>query len=146
MPPPLGAVARCGRDDSAKGLPEGSPFWVFGLQAALDVGGVQDLVSLVAIGGAEELIVDLLNSQVVLGGTNVGIRIVVVEDGGADSAQIHVHTDACGLNGLTAAVDATAGTSHDLDELDIQLAVLDHVQEFLSVTGTGGNEIGRAHV
>ena len=104
------------------------------LQTALDIAGVQDLVCLMAVGLTEELVVEHLYRKVVLRLTKRISCIVVVKNRRANRTQIHVHTNACGLNGLTSAVDTTAGASHDLDKLNVELTALNHVQKLLGHT------------
>ena len=109
------------------------------VQTSLNVRGVQNLVCLVAVGLAKELVVELLNCQVVLGLAQSILGVILVQNSRTNRTQIHIHTNLCGLNGLATAVDTTAGASHDLDELNVQLACLHHVQQLLCHTGAGSN-------
>ena len=84
----------------------------FGLFAApVNIVGVEQLVCLVTVGMSEELIVQNLNSKVILRRAQSFVSVIVVKNGCTNCTQIHVHTNRSGLNGLTAAVYTAAGAS-----------------------------------
>ena len=116
------------------------------LQTTLYIGGVQDLMSLMAVGSLKELIVQFLNCQVILGSTQICILIIIIQNSRTNSTQIHVHTNSCRLMRLTAAVDTSAGTSHDLNELNVQLAGLDLVEQCLGIGSSAGNSNIDGHI
>ena len=88
---------------------------------------------------AEVFVVQLHDSRVLLRLADIAVAVILVKHCGAKSAQINVISDRCGLIGLSAAVDASAGARHDLDELNIELARLNVVKERLGVLCAGGN-------
>ena len=96
-------------------------------------------MSLVAVGLLKVLIVEGLNCAVLVGLTEIHLRVCLVKNRSAKLTEIYVVVNNCGLSGLTTTVYATAGTSHDLDKVNLGLAALNAVEERLSVCGTGCN-------
>ena len=96
-------------------------------------------MSLVAVGLSKVLIVKLLNRRVFVRLAEIACLIVVVKNCCSYSAKVDSLSYNCGLNGLTAAVYASTGTSHDLDELNVKLACLNSVKHLLSVFSTRSN-------
>ena len=58
-----------------------------------------------------------------------GVRLV--ENGSTETLEIHVVANGSGLKRLTAAVYASAGTSHDFDELNVVCSVLYAAKELV---------------
>ena len=100
---------------------------------------VENFVSLVAVGFAEELLVDLLDSRILVGSAERLVSILLIESACTKSANISVVEDNCGLDGLTTAVDAAARAAHDLDEVILTLASLDIIKKLGNVLETGSN-------
>ena len=93
--------------------------------------GVEQTVCLVAVGGIfEVLFVDCSNLFVVLSGTHLEARVVTIETAGTH------RDDFIGLKrkGLTSTIDATAGASHDFDDVIFLLAGANHFADFVDVS------------
>ena len=101
--------------------------------------GVKNLVCLVAVGLSEVFVVELHNSGILLGLADIALSIVTVKNGCTESTKIYGVTNGCGLVRLTATVYATAGTTHDLDELYVHLACLNVLKESLSCLSARSN-------
>ena len=115
------------------------PAGVVRLKTALDVVGVEDFVSDVAAGLFEVFVVELLYGEVLVGFAECHLAVCIVKDGGAFFLEVDRRLGSRALNGLTAAVDTTAGTSHDFDEVSLDFAGFHLVEEFLRILGAGGN-------
>ena len=115
------------------------PAGVVRLKTALDVVGVEDFVSNVAAGLFEVFVVELLYGEVLVRFTESHLAVCIVKDGRAFFLEVDRCLGSCALNGLTAAVDTTAGTSHDFDEVSLDLTGFYLVEEFLRILGAGGN-------
>ena len=100
---------------------------------------VKNLVSLVAVGLAEVLVIELLNGRVLMRLAQIRIYVVVVKNGGANGTKVNGLANNCGLVRLSTAVYTTAGTCHDLDELNVKLACLNSIKNLLSICSTGSN-------
>ena len=66
-----------------------------------------------------------------------GVRLI--ENGSTETLEIHVVANGSGLERLTTAVYASAGTSHDFDELNVVCSVLYAAKELVCVSCTGSN-------
>ena len=110
--------------------------FIVGSESALYVVSVENLVSLVASGLSEILVVDLLDRGVLVGLAEIHLSVSLVEHRRAESSEIDRVANRRGLERLTAAVDASARAAHDLDEIDLLLAVLDSREQLLGVLGT----------
>ena len=108
-------------------------------KTALDVVSVENFVSDVAAGLFEVFVVKLLNSEVLMRFAERHLAVRVVKDGGTFFLEVDRCLGSCALNGLTATVDTTAGTSHDFDEISLDFACFDLGEEFLCVLGAGSN-------
>ena len=113
------------------------PAGVARLESALDVVGVENFVSNVAAGLFEEFVVKLLNSEVFVRFTEFHLAVCIVKDGGTCFLEIDRCLGSRALNGLTATVDTTAGTSHDFDEINLEFAGFNLVEKFFCVCCTG---------
>ena len=109
------------------------------LKTALDVGGMENLVSLVASGLSKVLIVYSLNHAVIMGLTEVHVLVCVVENSSTYSTEVYSVTNRCGLEGLSTAVYTTAGASHDLDKLVLLFAALNSTEKLFRVLGAACN-------
>ena len=96
---------------------------------------MQKLVGLVGIRLAEELLVQLLDLRVVVGLTD-GLPLVFGVEGlgslpavGIEDVVFLVRQEHAPHIGLSAAVDAAARASHDLDEVILALSFADVVQQ-----------------
>ena len=96
-------------------------------------------VSGVAAGFAEEFVIKLLNRKVFVRFTEFHLLVGIIKDGGTSCLEVDRCLGSRALNGLTAAVDTTAGTSHDFDEIDLEFAGFHLVQKFLRVLCAGSN-------
>ena len=96
-------------------------------------------MSNVAAGLFEVFVVKLLNSEVLVGFAEFHLAVCVVKDGSAFFLEVDRCLGSRALNGLTAAVDTTAGTSHDFDEINLELAGFNLVEKFFCVCSTGSN-------
>ena len=83
---------------------------------------MENLMSRMASGCAEELIIELLDSGIFMRLAKIHILISRVEDRSALCFQVYFSLCLSALNRLTAAVYTAAGTSHYLDEINFQLA------------------------
>ena len=99
------------------------------VDGALYIGRMEELVSLVAAGLLQILIVQGLYVLVEVGQTQGLCRILGIQSLCTLSTQVGEVADRCRLDRLTAAVDAAARASHDLDEVYLLLAVLNAGQE-----------------
>ena len=94
------------------------------LLAALNVGGVQQVVSLLLARSLEVLIIEQLHNRALVGFSE-GISLVcAVQCRSSDSLIVNIVANAVACNRLTAAVDAAARASHYLNEVIILLAAL----------------------
>ena len=84
---------------------------------------------LMTAGLAEVLTVELLDHGVLVRLTDLLRRILIIKSFGAESLYIGEIADRCGNDRLTAAVDTSAGATHNFDEVIILLALLDHFEE-----------------
>ena len=84
-----------------------------------NVGGVQVLVCLVSAGLLEELVIEHIHNRALVRHSQLHIAVSIVQCLSSDSLEVNEVSYAVALNRLTAAVDAAAGTSHDLNELVI---------------------------
>jgi len=113
------------------------------------VAGVQQLVGQVAVGLAEELLVQLDDLGVVVALAH-GLALVLGVQGlralflvGVQDVVVLVGQEHRAHVGLAAAVDAAAGAAHDLDELVLALARADLVQQHLGALHARGD--GHVH-
>ena len=118
---------------------EQSPAGVARLESAFDVVGMENLVSDVAAGLFEEFVVKLLNGKVLVRFAERHLAVCVVKNGRTCFLEVDRCLGSCALDGLTAAVDTTAGTSHNFDEVSLDLACFDLVEKFFCVLRAGGN-------
>ena len=93
----------------------------------------------VAAGSFEVFIVKLLNSEVFVGFTEFHLAVSIVKDGRTFFLEVDRCLGSCALNGLTTAVDTTAGTSHDFNEINLEFAGFNLVEKFFCVCSTGSN-------
>ena len=90
---------------------------------------MKNLMSLVAAEGTEELIVNLLDGRILVRLTKRLSSVVVIESLSAETAYIYEVAN-LGINErLSAAVDAAARASHDLDEGVRRSAGLDLIHD-----------------
>ena len=96
-------------------------------------------MGLVRAGLTEVLVVELDDLGVLMRlADGVGL-VQAVQDLGALGADVHEVADR-GMNlGLTAAVDTAAGAGHELDEVVVLLAGLDHIQDLADICQAGGH-------
>ena len=97
--------------------------------------GVEKVMSLFAAGSTQELIIESLDIRVFMGHTHGLAFIFAVKT-------FHAFVQKSGIaveEGLTAAVDTTAGTCHDFDCLEAIFVSSDHVENFAGITQTGAN-------
>ena len=90
-------------------------------------------MSLFAVRRAEVFVVYLLDCRAFVRFAQIGRFIEVIKDLCAELTEVNVIAYHCGLIRLTAAVYASARTCHDLDEVYLDFAGLDHVEELLCV-------------
>ena len=83
---------------------------------------MENLMSRMASGCAEELIIELLDSGIFMRLAKIHILISRVEDRSALCFQVYFSLCFGTLNRLTAAVYTAAGTSHDFNEVNLELA------------------------
>ena len=96
-------------------------------------------MSAVAAGLFEILLVDLLDDGVFMRFSEIHLLVGVVKNARSDGAEIDVRTNRERLSRLTASVDAAARARHDLNELNVVGTVLDAVEKFSRVAGTGSD-------
>ncbi len=106
---------------------------------ALYIGGVQQLVSLMAVGLAEELIVKLLDIGILVALADGLILILNVKSLGALGADIAIAANGSADDRLTAAVYAAARAAHDFDEVILLLAGLYGIEKLSSAARGGGD-------
>ena len=87
------------------------------VNAPLNIGGVEQVVGFFASGLSQVSGVELLDSRILMGLTDWVGCIYIVEHLCAQAADIRGVAYVSGLLGLTAAVYAAAGASHDFDEV-----------------------------
>ena len=94
---------------------------------------MEQFVSLVAVGFAEELLIELNDLRVIMGLTE-NLSLILGVEGLSSLLFVCIHNvirlivqEALSDIRLTASVDTTAGASHDLDELILGLAFTDLV-------------------
>ena len=104
------------------GIPSGNSESISG-----HIAGVEDFVSFMAAGFAQELLVALLHDGVLVALAQRHIGVLVIESLGAQGLQVGEAANRCRLDGLTAAVYTAAGASHDLDEVLLGFAGFDLV-------------------
>ena len=97
------------------------------------------MVRLLASGLAQVSGVELLDGGVLVGFADGVGHIRIVQNLGAQRADVRGVAHVTGLLGLSAAVDTAAGTSHDLDKVVVGLAGFYLFQQFLGVAEAGGN-------
>ena len=83
---------------------------------------MENLMSRMASGCAEELIIELLDGGIFMRLANVHVFISCVENRSAFCLQVYLSLCVGTLNRLTAAVYTAAGTSHDFNEVNLELA------------------------
>ena len=92
-----------------------------------------------AVGLAEELLVNLFDNGVVMRLSVRQVLVCIVQDLCTYGSQINGVAHACGLDRLTAAVYTAAGTCHYLDKVRIVLAAFDSAQQLARVACAAGN-------
>ena len=101
---------------------------------------MEKLVSLVRVGFAEEFFINLLNDRVFVGLSDLELfSVCLIENRCTKSLEVHVVANGSRLVRLTTTVYASAGTTHDFDELYIISTVLNALQQLSSVGSTGCN-------
>ena len=101
---------------------------------------MEKLVSLVRVGFAEEFFINLLNDRVFVGLSDFELfSVCLVENRCTKSLEVHVVANGSRLVRLTTTVYASAGTTHDFDELNIVSAVLNALEELVCVCSAGSN-------
>ena len=109
----------------------------FGLFAApVNIVGVEQLVCLVTVGLAEELLIQLGDGGVLVGLPDGLGTIFAIGSGSSCGLGIYLITGTCINIGLTAAGYAAAGASHDLDKVVVLVACLDLIEQLAGVCGS----------
>lgn len=109
------------------------------VDSLLHICGMEKLVSKFRARSAEISGVDFLDGRVLVGLADRIVLIKVIENLGTLGTDIREVAD-IGVNlRLTAAVDAAAWASHDLNEIILFLTALDHVEKCSGVGKTGSN-------
>ena len=106
------------------------------LFASCNVCGVKQVMRLVASGFAEIFFVNFLNNRVVVRFTVYAGFVFGIKGFCAKSFKINVRSGVCALQGLSAAVYASAGTSHYFDKVVISLAFFYLGKEFARICGS----------
>ena len=90
----------------------------------LHIGGMEQMVRFLASGLTKVGGVELLDGRILVGLADGVGRIAVVENLGSEGADIGGIADVSGLLGLSAAVDAAAGTSHNFNKVVVRFTGL----------------------
>ena len=89
-----------------------------------------------AAGSAEELVIDHLDNGAVITYSELSVLVVIIESLGAKRLVINIVAYAVASCRLTTAVDAAAGTCHDLYHLIVSLALLDLFKKLSCIAET----------
>lgn len=99
---------------------------------------MQNLMGLFTAGLAQILLIHLFYQRIVVALPQGHALVLVVEGLGPQSLQVGEIAHICRLGGLSAAVDAAAGTGHDLDKVVVLLSGLHRVQHLGGVFDPAG--------
>ena len=117
-----------------------------GLKTAFDIVSMQKLVCLVAVGLAQEVLIQCLDDGVLVRLAEIHILISIVKNCSTLRLQIHTVADGSRLIGLATAVYAAAGASHDFNEINLVGAVLYAAKQLAGVSRAAGNSNVQFHV